>query len=242
MIVGRFLPIAAVLAVWAHDVAARDLTLAARGEAAKAAYNTAIVEPFAAQTGNDAEILTWDGGIDALRERLKAADNAWDLVELDAEELSVGCAEGLFEKLDWSAVGGRDHYQNVAVADCGVGSRVANTVLAWDKDKLSAMPTWADFWDVKKFPGRRGLRNRPDEILERSHADQVEHAPHVGGVGADVPMAEVGGGFEAGGGRERGVAGHGRAPGGRSGRSLLLWNPVVLVPERLRTQSTTVQS
>ena len=66
----------------------------------------------------------------------------------------------------WSAVGGRDHYQNVAVADCGVGSRVANTVLAWDKDKLSAMPTWADFWDVAKYPGKRGLSKSPRAALE----------------------------------------------------------------------------
>src|SRR6185437_16888291 len=38
------------------------------------------------------------------------------------------------------------------------GGVVVNTVLAWDKDKLPITPTWSDFWDVAKYPGKRGLR------------------------------------------------------------------------------------
>ena len=30
-------------------------------------------------------------------------------------------------------------------------------VLAWDRDKFPAAPGWADFWDVAKYPGKRGL-------------------------------------------------------------------------------------
>jgi putative spermidine/putrescine transport system substrate-binding protein len=89
---------------------------------------------------------------------VKAPDTPWDLVLLDPEELSLGCGEGLLEKLDWSAIGGKDHYAPMAVSDCGLGAVVANTVLAWDKDKLPVAPTWSDFWDVAKYPGKRGLR------------------------------------------------------------------------------------
>ncbi|MEO9189492.1 MAG: extracellular solute-binding protein, partial [Acetobacteraceae bacterium] len=32
-----------------------------------------------------------------------------------------------------------------------------DTVLAWDRDKYPGSPTWGDFWDVTKFPGKRGL-------------------------------------------------------------------------------------
>ena len=31
-------------------------------------------------------------------------------------------------------------------------------MLAWDKDKLPVAPSWLDFWDVAKYPGKRGLR------------------------------------------------------------------------------------
>ena len=100
---------------------------------------------------------SWEGGIDALRTQAKAPDNAWDLVMVDSDELATGCSEGLFEKLDWSAIGGKDHYLPQAVSDCGVGAGVASLVLAWDRDKFPATPGWADFWDVAKYPGKRGL-------------------------------------------------------------------------------------
>ena len=55
---------------------------------------------------------------------------------MDAEELATGCSEGLFEKLDWSAIGGKDHYLPQGVSDCGVGAALTTLVLAWDRDKF----------------------------------------------------------------------------------------------------------
>ncbi len=91
------------------------------------------------------------------RTQAKAPDNTWDLVMVDSDELATGCSDGLFEKLDWSAIGGKDHYLPQAVSDCGVGAGVASLVLAWDRDKFPGTPGWADFWDVAKYPGKRGL-------------------------------------------------------------------------------------
>ena len=39
-----------------------------------------------------------------------------------------------------------------------MGATVFSTVLAWDKDKFHGSPSWGDFWDVAKLPGKRGLR------------------------------------------------------------------------------------
>ena len=55
---------------------------------------------------------------------------------MNAEELATGCGEGLFEKLDWSAIGGKDHYLPQGVSDCGVGAALTTLVLAWDRDKF----------------------------------------------------------------------------------------------------------
>ena len=44
-----------------------------------------------------------------------------------------------------------------------------SSVLAYSQKKFSAgaaPQSWADFWDVKKFPGRRALRNHPLATLE----------------------------------------------------------------------------
>jgi putative spermidine/putrescine transport system substrate-binding protein len=77
---------------------------------------------------------------------------------VDPDELATGCDAGWFEKLDWSAIGGKDPYAPQAVSDCGLGAVLVATALAWDKDKLPVTPSWSDFWDVAKYPGKRGLR------------------------------------------------------------------------------------
>ncbi|MBN8871576.1 MAG: extracellular solute-binding protein [Rhodospirillales bacterium] len=149
---------AAMLLAWTAAASARDLTVVARGETMTRAMREVFTNAFAQATGLPVDVQTWEGGLDPLRDRLKAPDtNTWDLVQVDADELATGCGEGLFEKLDWSAIGGKDHYASQAVSDCGVGAALSATILAWDKDKFQTTPSWADFWDVAKYPGKRGL-------------------------------------------------------------------------------------
>lgn len=135
-----------------------DLTIASRDESFQHAVQIAYVQPFTGVTAIPVQQEVWEGGMDALRAHPKPPDNNWDLLLVDPDELATGCTEGLFEKLDWTAIGGKDHYAPSAVSDCGVGAVIVNTVLAWDKDKLPVTPSWSDFWDVAKYPGKRGLR------------------------------------------------------------------------------------
>jgi putative spermidine/putrescine transport system substrate-binding protein len=122
------------------------------------------VAAFHTATGLDAEAEIWEGGVDNLRKHIKAG--GWGLVQLTAEELSAGCEEGLLEKVDWSAIGGRDHYLQPAVSDCGVGASAHALVLAWDRDKFPGTPTWADFFDIARYPGKRALPRRARDVLE----------------------------------------------------------------------------
>jgi len=49
----------------------------------------------------------------------------------------------------------------------GIGTFVWSTVLAYDADKLKTAPTgWADFWNVKKIPGKRAMRKGARYNLE----------------------------------------------------------------------------
>ena len=97
------------------------LVIVTRDESMRRALQEAYVEPFTAITGLPVQQNVWEGGIDTLRAQAKAGDNSWDLVLVDGEELSIGCGEGLFDKLDWSAIGGKEHYMPQAVSDCGLG-------------------------------------------------------------------------------------------------------------------------
>jgi len=53
----------------------------------------------------------------------------------------------------------------------GVGTNVYSTVLAYRTDAFKgrkAPKSWADFWNVKDFPGRRSLRKNPNDTLEEA--------------------------------------------------------------------------
>ncbi len=161
-----FLAAVALLGASIACAAARDLTVVSRGAGSIEPVRKVFVQPFVGATDIAVRQQTWDGGIAALTSRLKAPDNDWDLVELRGDELAAACADGLLEKLDFNAIGGKDHYLPQGVFDCGVGAAASNIVLAWDRDKFPATPTWADFWDIAKYPGKRGLYKGPRGNLE----------------------------------------------------------------------------
>jgi putative spermidine/putrescine transport system substrate-binding protein len=137
---------------------ARDLSVTSRGGPLQTAETDIYFQPFTAATGTPLTVTTWPGGLTILRSRIEGGSNDWDVVLVDGSELLSGCDDGLYEKLDWAALGGKDHYIPQAVSDCGVGTAVSSIALAWDRDKFPATPTWTDFWDVARYPGKRGLR------------------------------------------------------------------------------------
>lgn len=136
---------------------ARDLTVALRpdlSDFARAGLIDSFVDPFAAASGTN--VQTVERGFDPAIPRDDGP--LWDVVQMSGPELLTACARGSVEKLDWTAIGGRERMLPRAAGDCGMGAFLRATVLAWDRDKFQATPTWADFGDIAKNPGKRGLR------------------------------------------------------------------------------------
>jgi putative spermidine/putrescine transport system substrate-binding protein len=154
MLLRAFLALGVLLGLSLAQAKARELTIVARGPAMQTAVQSVFVTPFTAATGIAAVAKSWTGG----QATLKTMTDQWDLVAVSPDEASSACSSGLLQKLDWSQVGGKDHYQVLGMTDCTIGATVFTEVLAWDRDKTSGTPTWADFWDVAKLPGKRGLR------------------------------------------------------------------------------------
>ncbi|MEJ1974679.1 MAG: extracellular solute-binding protein [Acetobacteraceae bacterium] len=142
------------------------MTVATSGGALETALQDHYFVPFSQATGIPIAHDVWPGGVGALGSQVANGTNDWDLVQVQADDLRVGCANGLFEKLNWAAIGGQDHYLPQGVSDCGVGAALSSAVLAWDRDKFQGTPTWADFWDVAKYPGKRGLHRGVKMTLE----------------------------------------------------------------------------
>ncbi len=126
-----------------------------------------LVAPYAQATATTLGQPSWDGTPGAL-DTLVAAHQA-DLILADGPTLAALCRAQKLERLDWNMLGGRDRFQQAAASDCGAGAYLVSTVLAWDAAKAangSAMYDWADFWDVARHPGRRGLRKAARGNLE----------------------------------------------------------------------------
>jgi len=158
---------AAMLAGSAMAVQARDLTVVSWGGTYQDAQREIYFKPYIEKSGKPLLDEAWDGGYGILQAKVKAGEPNWDVVQVEAEELALGCADGIYEKIDWDRVGGRDAYIPSAVDDCGVGTIVWSTGIGYDADRLKEAPqSWADFWDREKFPGKRSLRKGPKYALE----------------------------------------------------------------------------
>jgi putative spermidine/putrescine transport system substrate-binding protein len=80
----------------------------------------------------------------------------------------ASCAEGIVEKIDWNKLGlKRDDFISADASECVVPSILYGTVFAYDTTKLSPPPTTLnDFFDLQKFPGKRGMWKKPFVNLE----------------------------------------------------------------------------
>ena len=161
--------IVGVLAVGGlHAVAEADeLVVTSWGGAYQDAQRKAYFEPYAKATGAKIVEDTWNGGYGIIEAKVKAGSPNWDVVQVEADELELGCADGMYEPLDWSLIGSKADWLPIGVSECGVGTNIWATMIGYDGDKIADGPkNWADFWDLKKFPGKRGMRKGAKMTLE----------------------------------------------------------------------------
>lgn len=146
---------------------ADELSVISFGGANKEAQIKAYYEPFTKATGTKVVAGEYNGEMAKLKAMVETKSVSWDVVEVESSEVARGCDEGFFEKLDYKVIGAKGDFIPGAASKCGVGMFVYSTIIAYDSNKLKAAPTsWADFWDVKTFPGKRGLRKTAKYALE----------------------------------------------------------------------------
>jgi putative spermidine/putrescine transport system substrate-binding protein len=166
----RFLaPVVVLIGGMSGAAMARDLTIISWGGNFQDAQRTAYFAPFSAETGVKVVDQAWDGGVGTLRSRVQGGgDPGWDVVHAEVEELQVGCAEGLYEPIDWSKIPEKSKLIPAATGSkCGVGAITWSAGIAYDADKLGDGPKSArDFFDLQKFPGKRAIRKGPKYALE----------------------------------------------------------------------------
>lgn len=155
------------LAMLAGSAQAQPLTVVNFGGANGKAQNLAFIEPFAREQGAAATAVEYNGDLANIRAQVQKGDIRWDVVEVESVDLQNGCDEGLFERFERDLLPHAGMLLPGTLKDCGVGAFVWSTVLAYNAKRLREAPrSWADFWDVQRFPGKRGLRKGARYNLE----------------------------------------------------------------------------
>ena len=150
----------------AGTASARDVTIAGWGGNYQDAQREAYFNVFAQKTGLKPIETTYLGGLAEIKAMADTGNVTWDFVIAGGNELQLGCDEGLFEKLDWQAIG-TDGLLPEAVQPCGSGNVVIGNGFAYNTEAFPQAPQdWKDFFDREKFPGKRGARNTPVMNLE----------------------------------------------------------------------------
>ena len=157
--------IAGVIA-WEASAGAQELTVVSFGGAYQDAQSKALFQPAAKALGITLKEETYTS-ISAVAVKVKAGAMTWDVVASGSGSAARAGAEGYLEKLDYGVIDRSSFIPNTSQDYC-VGGDVFSTVLAWNTKTYGANgpQSWADFWDVKKFPGKRSYRKGVAGALE----------------------------------------------------------------------------
>lgn len=134
--------------------AAETITLANWGGDALKAYAEAWTNDFTAETGIG---VTLDGSgplVGRIRKMVEDGAVTWDVTDA-APYYGIQLGEKFAEKIDYSVVDPSKYYE-WNKNEFAAGNYVYSSVLAYDSSKFDEAPTsWVDFFDLKKFPGKR---------------------------------------------------------------------------------------
>lgn len=156
---------AAVMATSAF-AADKSVTIASWGGSYQEAQSKALFEPAEANTGIAVKQETY-GGMSDVRLQVSSGQVTLDIVASGSGSAARAAAEGLLEPLDYDVIDVSTFYPNLYTEYC-VGGDVFSTVYAWNTDTFGedGPQSWADFWDVEKFPGTRAYRGKVAGALE----------------------------------------------------------------------------
>lgn len=102
-----------------------------------------------------------------LRAMVESGNVAWNITEIGGQDGFRVTQMNLAEPIDTKLID-RSRFQPQAQMSHVFSPSAYSTVIAFRPDAFpnGAPQSWADFWDVKKFPGPRSLRNHPVDNIE----------------------------------------------------------------------------
>jgi putative spermidine/putrescine transport system substrate-binding protein len=155
--------------------AEESLVFVSFGGGYTASQKAAFIDPFVAESGVKVNIEDYSGGLAEIRSQVEAGNVMWGVIDVEMQDMVLGCDEGLFENVSDivlpaspNGTAAADDYLENTLHECGVGSIVWSNVIAFNNNAFPGdkPSTVKDFFDTKKFKGKRGVMKKPQVILE----------------------------------------------------------------------------
>ena len=147
---------------------AEQITFVSQGGAYQEAQTQAILDPVAEMLGITIDQDSSPDAWPVIKTQTATGKPIWDVVDTPTKDCIRGGEQGMIERLDFSKIPNAEKMPAEYKSPYSVAYEFYSSVLAYNKDKFGSNPpkSWADFWDVTKFPGTRALRNHPLATLE----------------------------------------------------------------------------
>ena len=143
-----------------------QMTFAGYGGEPQKVQTKAFFEP-ASKALNVTILHDSHGGYAKIKAQVLSGSPSYDLVALGCAESARAAKEGLLEPIDYSVIPNAKDIDARLRGSHYVGEWTFSTVLIWSTKTVKNPPnTWADFWDVKKFPGKRALGSNMRQMIE----------------------------------------------------------------------------
>jgi len=141
-----------------------DITFVSWGGAYTNSQQKAYIDTWS--KGSGVTVESYNGGLGEIKAQVEAGNVTWDVVDVLPDQAITGCDEGLFAKVDQSSF--INDMVVPPVSDCVVPQIFWAYTAFYSK---SAFPgkkpkTIKDFFNVKKFPGKRGIHTWANALIE----------------------------------------------------------------------------
>ncbi len=97
-------------------------------------------KPYEKATGTKTTAGEWNGEMAEVKAMVDTKSVNWNMLDIEDNDLSRGCDDYLFEKIDMSRIGPQEDFIDGTMQTCGVGIFVWSNVLAYDTEKLKTAP------------------------------------------------------------------------------------------------------
>lgn len=146
---------------------AQTIVFAGWGGSIQQAQREVYLNSFEKETG--IKVIDVAGvSLAKIKAMVEAKNIEWDVVQSVGMWIKPGAAAGYWEELDYKVIDKSGVPEFLALPHA-LGNTMYGMVLAYN---TKAFPpgkepkSWADYWDTKNFPGRRGMHDAPRYTLD----------------------------------------------------------------------------